>query len=248
MLISGLQKLSLLDYPGKLAAIIFTGGCNLLCPFCHNPSLVNEGRAEAGTITMEAEEILSFLRTRRGKLDGVCISGGEPLLHSKIENLIAKIRELGFSIKLDTNGTFPEKLYQLIHRGLLDYVALDIKNSAEKYPLTVGLADFDPTPVFESADILIKGALNYKINSAPHYELRTTLVRGLHNAEDIEKIGQVFKGAAVENYYLQRFVDSGSLVGFRNGAPISLSAFSNPEMEHFAEILSQYIEGVRIRG
>ena len=235
MLINGLQKLSLLDYPGKLAATVFTGGCNLRCPFCHNAPLVlrpNESER------ISEDEVLSFLVKRRGILDGVCITGGEPLLQGDLEDFIVKVRELGFLIKLDTNGCFPERLESLIRRGLVDYVAMDIKNSFEKYPLTVGIPDFNPKPVFESAELLIGGSLPY--------EFRTTLVRAFHTEEDIEDIGRSLKGA--RNYFLQNFEDSGDLVGFSDGASIvSLEGFSEPEIKHFRDILAKYAENVGIR-
>ena len=233
MLICGLQKLSLLDYPEKLAATIFTGGCNLRCPFCHNALLVTR-LSESETFSVE--EVLNFLKKRIGLLDGVCITGGEPLLQNDLEDFIVEIRRLGFKIKLDTNGTFPDKLAFLLDKGLIDYVALDIKNSPEKYPLTVGLPDFDSKPVFESAALLMRGPVPY--------EFRTTLVREFHTYDDIEKIGRILSGAA--NYYLQNFEDSGDLVGFGSFGS-TLSALASPEAEHCRDILSKYIENVKIR-
>lgn len=235
MLIYGLQKLSLLDYPGKLAATIFTGGCNLRCPFCHNASLVTRS-SECERIS--EDEVLSFLEKRKGLLDGVCITGGEPLLQDDLADFIIKVREMGFLIKLDTNGALPEKLDSLIRRSLVDYVAMDIKNSFEKYPLTVGIPDFDPTPVFESAKILMQGAIPY--------EFRTTLVRAFHTDEDIEKIGMAIKGA--NSYFLQNFEDSGDLVGFGNTSNcVPLSGFSVPEIELFRDIMAQFAKNVGIR-
>ena len=233
MLICGLQKLSLLDYPEKLAATVFTGGCNMRCPFCHNALLVTR---VSESETFSEEEVLSFLKKRIGILDGVCITGGEPLLQSDLEDFIVEIRRLNFKIKLDTNGTFPLKLSALLDKGLIDYVAMDIKNSPEKYPLTVGLPDFDVRPVFESANILM--------NSPVAYEFRTTLVREYHTFEDIEKIGRLLAGA--KNYYLQNFEDSGDLVGSGDISPV-LSAFPPPDAEHCREILSKYVENVKIR-
>lgn len=230
MLICGLQKLSLLDYPEKLAATIFTGGCNMRCPFCHNALLVTR-LSESETIS--EDELMSFLSKRQGILDGVCITGGEPLLQSDLKDFIVKIRSLGFKIKLDTNGTFPDRLSILLNKGLIDYVAMDIKNSPEKYPLTVGQLDFDVKPILESASLLMKGSVPY--------EFRTTLVREFHSFEDIEKIGKLLCGA--KNYYLQSFEDSGDLVG----ASSVLSALSPEEAEHCRLILSKYIENVKIR-
>lgn len=235
MLIYGLQKLSLLDYPGKLAATVFTGGCNLRCPFCHNASLVT--RFTECEIIPE-DEVLSFLEKRKGLLDGVCITGGEPLLQEDLADFIIKIRAMGFLIKLDTNGSFPEKLAALISRSLVDYVAMDIKNSFEKYAATVGILDFNPAPVFESAELLMRGTIPY--------EFRTTLVRAFHTPEDIEKIGRAIKGA--KNYFLQNFEDSGDLVGFGDSSySVPLSGLSVPEIEHFRNILEQFSETVGIR-
>ncbi len=235
MLIYGLQKLSLLDYPEKLAATVFTGGCNLRCPFCHNASLVMRF---SQCQRISEDEVLSFLEKRKGLLDGVCISGGEPLLQEYLEDFIIKIREKGFLVKLDTNGTFPDMLDSLIKRSLVDYVAMDIKNSFEKYPMTVGISDFDPKPIFESAEILMRASIPY--------EFRTTLVRAYHTDDDIEKIGRAIKGA--KNYFLQNFEDSGDLVGFRNTSnSVPLSGFSVPEIEHFRDILANFAENVGIR-
>ena len=233
MLICGLQKLSLLDYPEKLAATIFTGGCNMRCPFCHNALLVTR---VSESETIDESEILNFLKKRTGLLDGVCITGGEPRLQNDLADFIIEIRKLGFLIKLDTNGTFPEKLAALLDMGLIDYVAMDIKNSPEKYPLTVGLPNFDSAPVFESAAILM--------NSPVPYEFRTTLVRELHTFDDIETIGRVLSGA--KSYYLQNFEDSGDLVGSLGVSPV-FSAFSIPDAEHCKDILEKYIRNVRIR-
>lgn len=235
MLICGLQKLSLLDYPEKLAATIFTGGCNLRCPFCHNAPIVTRlSQAQ----TLEESQVLDFLQTRVGKLDGVCITGGEPLLQEGLEAFIRKIHNLGFLVKLDTNGALPEKLAALLETGLVDYVAMDIKNSPEKYALTVGLCGFDPAPVFESA--------KYLMQSGVPYEFRTTLVKGLHGYADLEKIGHLLCGA--KDYYLQNFEDSGELIGFAQNAPrIDMSGFSPAELNCFADILSGYVASVKIR-
>ncbi len=236
MLICGLQKLSLLDYPEKLAATVFTGGCNFRCPFCHNALLVTHVSENP---TISQDEFFAFLETRQGKLDGVCITGGEPLLQTDIADFIRKIRALGFSVKLDTNGAFPERLASLLDEGLLDYVAMDFKNSPEKYPLTVGISDFDISPVLESAALLM--------NSSVSHEFRTTLVKGLHTAEDVHAMGRALKGA--KNYYLQSFVDSGCLIGFPADRPqLDMSGFLKDEMAEFLRILSQYVENADLRG
>lgn len=227
MRICGLQKLSLLDYPEKLAATVFTGGCNLRCPFCHNASLVT-GTAE----DLPREEVLSFLRTRRGLLDGVCLTGGEPLLQEDLPDLIGEIRELGFAVKLDTNGAFPEKLAALLRDGLLDYVAMDIKNSLPKYPMTVGFPDFDTAPVEESVQLLRRGTVPF--------EFRTTLVREFHTEGDLLAVASWLEGAP--RYFLQTFADSGGLI-----CP-GLHGFSPEEMLAFADLVRPYFHSVGIRG
>ena len=199
MRICGLQKLSMVDYPGKLAATVFTGGCNLRCPFCHNAPLVTRLN-ESPDLT--EEEILEFLDARKGFLDGVVLSGGEPLLQSGAVDFLAKVRALGYTVKLDTNGCYPTALADILRRGLVDYVAMDIKNSREKYSLTVGIPDFDLAPIEESIRLLKESGMDY--------EFRTTIVREFHTTEDIRAIGQ-WVGSA-PHYYLQNFVDSGDLL------------------------------------
>lgn len=235
MLICGIQKLSLLDYPEKLAATIFTGGCNFRCPFCHNAPLVTELES---CDPIPEDEVLGFLKKRIGKLDGVCITGGEPLIQNDIDNFIRKVHQLGFLVKLDTNGTFPEKLEKLLDEDLLDYVAMDIKNSAEKYPMTVGVPDLNITGILDSIELL-------KNCSIP-YEFRTTLVRGFHSDDDIRNIGKLVQGA--ERHFLQNFENSGDLVGFKNTSQqIEMGGFSRQEIEHFKDILSLYVDEVAIR-
>lgn len=236
MRISGLQKLSLLDYPEKTAATVFTGGCNLRCPFCHNAGLVTRA-LDFPEITQE--EFFAFLEKRRGKLDGVCITGGEPLLQSGLEGFIRRIRDMGFLVKLDTNGAYPEKLRRLIDASLLNYVAMDVKNIPEKYALTVGLPAFDTAPVIESIALLKEGRVPY--------EFRTTLVKGLHDAQDIPVLGELLTGA--DRYFLQNFKDSGDLIGFCAAeTPLEMDAFSPGELEAFAEILRRDIGQVSVRG
>ena len=199
MRICGLQKLSMVDYPGKLASTVFTGGCNLRCPFCHNAPLVTR-LSESPTLT--EEEVLDFLSARKGFLDGVVLSGGEPLLQPGAADFLEKVRSLGYAVKLDSNGCFPAALADILNRGLVDYVAMDIKNSREKYALTVGIPDFDLTPIEESISLLRQSGIDY--------EFRTTVVRELHTTEDIRAVGQWVGGAP--HYYLQNFVDSGDLL------------------------------------
>ena len=200
MKIYGLQKLTLLDFPGETACTVFTGGCNMRCPFCHNASLVRD----INTFDyMEEDEFFAFLRKRTGLLSGVAITGGEPLLCPDIIDFIKKIRDLGFKVKLDTNGTFPEKLRDILSQNLVDYVAMDIKNSMERYAETVGIKDFDTSPIEKSIDILTSSDILY--------EFRTTVVKELHEVCDIENIAKRIKGA--RSYFLQNFVDSGNLLG-----------------------------------
>ena len=225
----GLQKLTLLDYPGKVAATIFTGACNFRCPFCHNRSLVflNENENE-----ISSESIMDYLKLRGKILDGVCISGGEPLLHSGIRNFIIEVRKLGLKIKLDTNGSNFELLKQLIEEGLLDYVAMDIKNSKSKYALTIGQDNFDLSEVEKS--------VNYLLENHIDYEFRTTVVKQFHDVSDFKDIGQWIKGA--KHYYLQGFVDHGTCI--QNG----LEAVDADTIEQMKETVKPYVENVEIRG
>ena len=199
MKINGFQKLTLLDYPEKMACIIFTAGCNFRCPFCHNAALVTHINNDEA---YSEEEIFSYLEKRRGLLEGVCISGGEPLMQPDIEAFIRKIKAMGYAVKLDTNGSFPEKMIHLVESGLIDYVAMDIKNCKEKYPLTAGNDTLDIANIEKSVDFLLKGTVDY--------EFRTTVEDSLHTVEDIEKIADWIKGA--KRYFIQNFADSGDII------------------------------------
>lgn len=229
MNIQGLQKLTLLDYPGKMACTIFTAGCNLRCPFCHNSRLVinPENRSEYSD-----EEVFSFLKKRVGVLDGVAITGGEPLLQNDIEDFIGRVRELGYSVKLDTNGTFPDKLRSLVEKGLVDYIAMDIKNSPELYAETVGISGYDISKIKESIAFLLEGKVNY--------EFRTTVVREFHSVFGMNSLGEMIKGA--KRHFLQGFIDSGELIGF------GMSAVPKEEMERMKNIMLQYVDECEIRG
>ncbi len=199
MTFDGFQKMTLLDFPGKIACTLFTHGCNFRCPFCHNPGLV----VEAPTAQYTEEEILSFLKTRQGLLDGVCITGGEPTLQKDLPEFIKKVRELGFAVKLDTNGALPDKLEVLLKEELLDYVAMDIKSSPKRYGEAVGILDFDVTPIQKSVALLEQSGV-------PH-EFRTTVVRELHDEACIQDIGVWLKGNA--KYFLQQFQNDKPLIG-----------------------------------
>ena len=230
MIIKGFAKLTLLDYPGRVACTIFTGGCNFKCPFCHNASLATR----AGDMpSIPEDEIFDLLRKRKGVLDGVCITGGEPLLYGDdLKDFIIKIKELGYAVKLDTNGSFPDRLASLIEADLIDKVAMDIKNSPEKYGLTAGVENFDISPILKSIEILKSSGIDY--------EFRTTVVNELHSASDFEEIGKMIAGA--KEYYLQSFVDSGDLIGEGMSAP------SKEDMEAYKKIAENYVPNTQIRG
>ena len=230
MRICGLQKLAMVDFPGKLAATVFTGGCNLRCPFCHNALLVN--RLEENPESHSVEEVLAFLEKRKGFLDGVVLSGGEPLLAGGAAEFLAKIRSLGLAVKLDTNGCFPEALADILEQGLVDYVAMDIKNCREKYAETVGVPGFDLTPIEQSVHLLR--------NSGVDFEFRTTIVKEFHTAQDLRSIGEWLEGAP--RYFVQQFVDSGDLVGG------GCTAVDPLKLQAFAEIARPFFGLVEVRG
>lgn len=222
MKIQGLQKLSLVDYPGITACTVFLGGCNFRCPFCHNPDLVLPERFGAA---VEEDELYRFLQKRSRVLDGVCISGGEPLIHKELPKLLEKIKSLGYLIKLDTNGSFPGRLREMYKARLIDYVAMDIKNSMRSYATTIGAEHADLTSVMESAAFLLEGNLSY--------EFRTTVVREYHEERDFEEIGKWLMGA--ERYYLQTFSDEHGVLCD------GLHACGEETMLNFLRILRRYI-------
>ena len=228
MKLYGLQKMTLLDFPGKVACTIFLGGCDFRCPFCHNFELV-DGTAQP---VLSEEELFGFLKSRIGLLEGVAITGGEPCLHRDLPDLIRRIIETGYKVKLDTNGMHPEMLKKVIGDGLVDYVAMDIKNSEEKYPFTCGVNDVDMSAIYKSIDILM--------NSDVDYEFRTTVVNELHEERDFEKIGEMIKGA--KRYFLQRFTD-------RDTVPYgNLTAPSFEKMRQYAEIAKLHVFDTQLRG
>lgn len=229
MQINGFNKLTLLDYPKHLAATIFIGGCNLRCPFCHNASLVTSPGSQP---VFPKEEVLSTLAKRKGILEGVCITGGELTLYTELPDFIKEIKDLGFKVKLDTNGTNPSMMKSLVADKLIDYVAMDIKNSKEKYPLTSGIQKLSIDKIEES--------IFYLLSNSVDYEFRTTVVAEHHQESDMHSIGQWIQGA--KSYYLQAYQDSGDIL-----SP-GLSCPPKETLLRFTHILSDYIEYVALRG
>lgn len=229
MNIQGFYKLTLLDYPGHMACSIFTGGCNYRCPFCHNASLVTHPNE---TPSYSEQEILRFLQSRVGILEGVCITGGEPTLHPQLPSFIRQIKDLGYLVKLDTNGSNPMLLKSLIDEGLLNYVAMDIKNCPSKYAMSIGFTEYDMTPVQTSIHILMSSGIDY--------EFRTTVVRSLHTPQDFVEIAKLITGC--RHYYLQSFVDSGDLI--QSG----MTGYSKSEMIDLLEYVRPMIPNVSLRG
>ena len=228
MQILGLNKTTLLDYPEHVAATVFTGGCNFRCPFCHNMDLVL-GEVEPALST---EDFFAFLEKRKGILDGVCITGGEPTLQKDLPDFIRGIRDKGYLVKLDTNGYRPKVLEELLRENLLDYVAMDIKSSVENYPRVTGMADLDVTGIQESVSLLKSAGIPY--------EFRTTVVKGLHRIDEFDGIGRWLQGA--EAYFLQAFRESEKV------PDKSLSSFSEAEMREMKQLAERYIERVELRG
>lgn len=228
MLIHGLQKMTLLDFPGRVACTVFLGGCDFRCPFCHNFELAT-GEAKP---VLDDRELLAFLRKRQGLLDGVAITGGEPCLHKDLPDLLARIRELGFATKLDTNGYHPATLSRIVEAGLADYVAMDIKNSPEKYARTCGVERIDMGPIRESVAILK--------DAASDYEFRTTVVAELHEPSDFHAMGALIEGA--KRYFLQAFTD-------RDTVPYQgFSAPTQDVLESYAGIARAYVLDAQLRG
>ena len=228
MKLHGLQKMTLLDFPGHVACTVFLGGCDFRCPFCHNFELV-DGTAPA---VMEDTGFFAFLEKRRGLLDGVAVTGGEPCLHPDLPDLLRRIRAMGFGVKLDTNGAHPDRLARILDEGLADYVAMDIKNSPARYAATCGLPSLDLGPVRESVRLLMTGAADY--------EFRTTVVDELHVEADFAAIGAWIRGA--KRYFLQPFTD-------RDTVPFGGLHAPSPERLHtYADIMRGYVPQTSIRG
>ncbi|MDF2942905.1 MAG: hypothetical protein K0S01_1763 [Herbinix sp.] len=229
MQIHGFSKTTLLDYPKHLAATIFLGGCNMRCPFCHNASLVTRFATQP---IIPVEEVLSTLTKRKNILEGVCITGGEPTLYPDLPEFIGKIKALGLKVKLDTNGTNPAMLKSLVANKLVDYIAMDIKNSKEKYDLSTGIHGFDLLQISESIDFILTAPITY--------EFRTTIVKEHHSEPDILSIGRWINGANA--YYLQSYKDSGDIL-----SP-GLSSHSKDTLLNFVSLLTPYVTMVSLRG
>ena len=232
-MISGLQKMTLLDYPGKVACTVFLQGCNFRCPFCHNSQMLTGNPASL----METEAFFDFLRSRRGLLDGVCVTGGEPTLRPELPEFLARIKALGFAVKLDTNGSRPHILKNIVSQGLVDYVAMDVKNCPRLYADTVG-CHLDLPAIEES--------LRFLMTDAVPYELRTTLVEPLHDAAALEEMGrwlaQLVPSKKPRQLYLQSFVDRETVLF------AGLSAPNTAQIAQYADILTPFVENLRIRG
>ena len=228
MNLHGLQKMTLLDFPGRVACTVFLGGCDLRCPFCHNFELV-DGRAP---VVMSDVEFFAFLQKRHGLLDGVAVTGGEPCLHPDLPLFLGKIRSMGFLVKLDTNGMHPALLDRILRDGLADYIAMDIKNSPEKYAATAGLPRLDLAPVRESVRLLMEGPADY--------EFRTTAVDELHGEDDFRAIGEWIRGA--RRYFLQPFTD-------RDTVPFGgFYAPSAEKLHTYASIMREFVQSTAVRG
>ncbi|MBX9032952.1 anaerobic ribonucleoside-triphosphate reductase activating protein [Gordonibacter massiliensis (ex Traore et al. 2017)] len=232
MRIAGLQKLTLLDYPEHTAATVFLPGCNFRCPFCHNAALVLDPNDTSGDTAVE--EFFAFLDKRHGLLDGVCITGGEPLLQPDLADFCARIKHAGFSVKLDTNGSFPEVLRALVEAELVDYVAMDVKNAPERYAETVGVPGFDIAPISDS--------ISYLLSDVVPYEFRTTVVRELHTLADLVALSHWIAGASA--WHLQSFVDTDTVLA---GTGI-LHPYAPDELETLLPELRQAVPNTHLRG
>ena len=234
MRISGLQKVTLLDYPGHIACTIFFGGCNLRCPFCHNMELVEHPEHFP---EIKREEVIGFLKERKGKLNGVAITGGEPLLNTDIGELLHEIKALGYPIKLDTNGFFPDMIEKLIDEKLVDMFAMDIKAGFSNYGKVTGI---EPGAISEKLQDSINKSISLLINKALDYEFRTTCVKGLHSEKDFYEIRDMIKGAKA--YFLQ---DYKAAPGMES---LPYKPFTREELESFSSIVKDAVVSVNIRG
>ncbi|MFH1111878.1 MAG: anaerobic ribonucleoside-triphosphate reductase activating protein [Patescibacteria group bacterium] len=246
MIIAGLQKLTLIDYPGKVAAVLFTYGCNFACAFCHNPELVDAKLKNKNKFISE-EEFFKFLNKRQGLIEGVCITGGEPTLHQDLPEFIAQIKALGFLVKLDSNGTNPPVLKNLISKKLVDYIAMDIKAPLNRYQ-EITRRKTDLEKIKKSIRLIIDGAVNVpgtnKKNqgSAYDYEFRSTLVPGFHETDDVRQMAKLIKGA--KKYYLQNFISQGKIL---ESSWQTKRSFTKEEMEDFQKIAVPHVDFCGIR-
>ena len=229
MKILGLEKMSLVDFDGYVSATLFTGGCNFKCGFCHNSPLVSHYN---NLPEIPREEVLAYLKKRQGILDGVCVSGGEPTLNKDLPQFIEKIKNLGYKVKLDTNGTNPDMVKLLFDAGLVDYFAMDIKNDKQSYAKIIGFDEFDT--------INVEKTIEFFLSNPVDYEFRTTLVKQFHNKENIINIGEWIKGA--NKYFLQKFKENPNCIeqGF--------SPIDEQEAIEFKSILEKSIKNVKLRG
>jgi pyruvate formate lyase activating enzyme len=228
--IAGLEKNSLIDYPGKVSAILFTYGCNLNCPYCHNPELVTQKLCKENIVPHSY--IFDFLKKRVGKLDAVVITGGEPLIHNTLESFIDKIKDMGYLVKLDTNGFYPEKLKALIDKKLIDYIAMDIKYPKSKYIQLTEKKDSTKK---------ILNSINIIMNSGLNYEFRTTYVKFIHDIDSVRGIGEMIEGAT--NYYIQNFRPGKTIDPLLNDS----CSFTEEELEDIKTIMKKYVKNVYIR-
>lgn len=227
MNIQGFQKLTLLDYPGKTACTVFTHGCNFRCPFCHNASLVT--RKQDAQVT--EDEFFAFLKKRRGVLDGVCVTGGEPLLQDDIAFFLGRIKEEGFDVKLDTNGSMPDKLSNLINSGVVDYIAMDIKTSLKNYQRVAGV-DIDQSKIAESVKLIKSSTISH--------EFRTTAVKNLHTEDDFLSIAALI--SCDSSYFIQSYKDSGDVIN------TLCAAFSKEELEQILQNVKKLLPKASLRG
>ena len=228
MVFHGFQKLTLLDFPGKVACTVFTSGCNLRCPFCHNASLALSREGEA----FSEQTILDYLDKRAGVLDGICVTGGEPLLQEGLPQFLRRVRERSLLVKLDTNGALPAQLKALVEDGLVDYVAMDLKSDMAGYAQACGAPGINLDAIEESIVYLLSGKVDY--------EFRTTVVKGLHDEDILRRAAQSIRGA--RRYYLQKFVDSGDLIG------TGYEAASDAEMRRYLDAVLPFVQRAALRG
>ncbi len=242
MRIAGFEPLTLIDYPEKLATIVFTPGCALRCPYCHNPELIEAHRKNDPFFRMNREqEFFTFLEKRRGRLDGVVITGGEPTLHADLLEFIQRVKAMGFSVKLDSNGIFPDIIERIMQAGLVDYWAMDIKHSPEKYHLASGLPEAALAPGGRTPLANFQRSVDLIMHSGVPYEFRTTVVPGIHEEEDFQAIGEWIRGARA--YYLQRYRD----IKINDPNLPSITQGKTVDFQKIQTLLAPYLRRVEIR-